>query len=856
MRRALALALVLVGIAGSAPVPPRPIVARAPFEVVADGFGSPRGLVLDGEDRLYVADRDAGTVTRIDAEGRRVIARRLERPVGVAVDLQGRVLVAEERGARVVRLDPGGPTPIVRGVKQPRWLAVSERGTVYLSARRPTRDSDPEPDDESAEPEVILALSAEGGLSVFAQGFQRLQGLATGADAVYAATTGLQGPPHEGGIVYRIPVLADGTAGAVTALTPRDLFERPIGLALDRLGGLYLTTSAAMLRGQRSRDAVVKVRPDGVLATFAAYLGDPRGLALDSRGHLYVADGAAGRVMRFLAPTAPAVDPGPAFVSRPLATISGSTAPTARVDVFRADGAVTIATTSTATGRFSTAIPVTPNAENRLEVFATGERGNGLASAPAEAIVQHDARAPGLALQTPPAGAVVRDRVQVRAHASDVGSGLAVLGVRAAGGGLEGTVVPSLPSPAATVTTAWDTASVPDGAQTLSATAADRAGNVATIERVVIVDNTPPDTQITGGPDGPLAQPTATLTFTGHDNLTPTSGLQFAWRLDDGPLSAFTAETTVTLVDLAPGPHVFDVRARDLAGNEDPTPARRTLVVDSRAVTITIASPVTGASVPAGTVLVRGTIGGGTSTGVSVNGMAALVHGVEWAAEIPVIAGTNVIAAVARAASGGESTAVISVTGTGPTAGISLRAEPASGVAPLEVIWHVASRAPRPIVSYELDAQGNGAFAAPVATLDGARSLYPTPGLRFPVVRAIDDQGHVYTAVTIVQADEAQAAAARFAALWSAFRARLQAVDRAGALAHLSPTLRARFEPILQQLEPDLATVAASLGSIELIDQVDNLAEAAIVQTEDGSPRLYFVYFRRDTRGQWLIQEM
>ena len=50
-----------------------------------------------------------------------------------------------------------------------------------------------------------------------------------------------------------------------------------------------------------------------------------------------------------------------------------------------------------------------------------------------------------------------------------------------------------------TATATWNTTTVADGAHTLSATATDRAGNPATATRVVTVDNTPPDTQITSG---------------------------------------------------------------------------------------------------------------------------------------------------------------------------------------------------------------------------------------------------------------------------------------------------------------------------------------------------------------------
>src|SRR5258705_13966279 len=143
MPQALATALLLTIIAGSIPAPSSSISALAPFEVVADGFGSLRGLAIDTDDRVYVADRDTGTVARLDPGAPRIVARRLERPVGIAIDALGRVLVAEERGGRVVRLDAGGPTPIVQGIKQPRWLAIDD-GTLYISPRRLTRGGDPD----------------------------------------------------------------------------------------------------------------------------------------------------------------------------------------------------------------------------------------------------------------------------------------------------------------------------------------------------------------------------------------------------------------------------------------------------------------------------------------------------------------------------------------------------------------------------------------------------------------------------------------------------------------------------------------------------------------------------------------
>jgi sugar lactone lactonase YvrE len=857
MRHALVLAPLLASITGSALAPVQPITALAPFEVVADGFGSVRGIALDADDRLYVADREAGTVTRLGTDGPRVIARRLERPIGVALDPQGRVLVAEERGGRVVRLDPNGPTPLVAGITQPRWLAVDERGTVFVSARRLTRDAEPEPDDESAEPEMILSLTPDGVLTIFADGFDHLQGLAARHDAVYAATTGPRGVHRQGGVIYRIPVLADGQAGRIARVGPRDVFERPVGLALDALGALYLSAALADLDGPLAQNAIVKLQPDGAATVFASGLDNPRGLAFDRRGHLYIADGSAGRVLRFLAAPAPALTALPPFTRQSAVTLGGATMPRARVDVFVNDGSAPASSLASATGSFAVPIALAPNGQNHLEVVGTAVRGKGLTSPAAEAHVLHDTLAPVVVLQTPPAGAFVRGTVEIRVDAADSGSALATLALSATGQALNPSIVPSLPGPAALATASWDTSAGADGTQALTATATDRAGNSATISRVVIVDNTPPETDITSGPDGTIPSSTATLSFTGADSLTPLPGLQFAWRLDGGPLTIFAPSTSATLTDLAPGAHVFEVVARDQAGNEDRTPARRTFTVGSAGPVLTIAAPPTGASVPAGVLIVRGTVdGGGEEVGVRVNDVAALVHAGQWAVEVPIASGTNAIAAIARSAAGAEATATIAVTGITTIPDLSLRAEPSSGVAPLHVTWRVASQAPRALVRFELDERGDGAYAAPTSTLDGAQSIYTTAGLLFPTLRATDDLGNVHVATTVVQVDDAQTASARFQTLWTGFTARLQAGDQAGALAHLSPSLRSRFESVFQQLGAALPGIAAGLAPIQLIDQVGDLAEAAILQSEDGVTRLYFVYFRRDNRGQWLIQEM
>ena len=81
-------------------------------------------------------------------------------------------------------------------------------------------------------------------------------------------------------------------------------------------------------------------------------------------------------------------------------------------------------------------------------------------------------------------------------------------------------------------------------------------------------DVTPPDTEILSGPDAVTVLTSATFTFTGSDNQTPTESLTYQCRVDGGTWATCTSPHTVN--GLAPHPeHSFQVRAVDLSGNLD-----------------------------------------------------------------------------------------------------------------------------------------------------------------------------------------------------------------------------------------------------------------------------------------------
>ncbi len=95
-------------------------------------------------------------------------------------------------------------------------------------------------------------------------------------------------------------------------------------------------------------------------------------------------------------------------------------------------------------------------------------------------------------------------------------------------------------------------------------------------------DTTPPDTTITSSQCGTtISTNSTTITWTGSDNVTPTSNLVYNYRIDGGTWSAYSTATSHTFTSLTDGSHTVEVKAKDEAGNIDPTPASCTFTVDT-----------------------------------------------------------------------------------------------------------------------------------------------------------------------------------------------------------------------------------------------------------------------------------
>ena len=361
--------------------------------------------------------------------------------------------------------------------------------------------------------------------------------------------------------------LADGSytfaVRAVDAAGNRDLEPATRTFELDRTGpaaptvrtpadGSWSASATLRLTGATGANQTVEVRGDGVPVTTTADGAGAWGIdlpALAEGAHRLIVttlDVAGNRsaeatVTVHIDTVAPdtTIDSGPDAPTRGTSakfTFSGDAGFQCRLD----QGAWTACVSPLA-------LDAVPEGRHTLAVRAVDRAGN-LDPSPAERAFTIDRTAPAPPVVTAPAADAWSTSGRVTL------TGTAELGARVTVTDRFAVVGPE---------GAWSTqVELPDGDQTVTMTTVDAAGNVSAPTRhVVRVDTRAPDTTIGGS-----------LTL-GSDE----PGAVFECRFDGERWRACAA--AVDPAGLAPGRHVLQARAIDLAGNVDPTPAEVTFTV-------------------------------------------------------------------------------------------------------------------------------------------------------------------------------------------------------------------------------------------------------------------------------------
>jgi len=276
-------------------------------------------------------------------------------------------------------------------------------------------------------------------------------------------------------------------------------------------------------------------------------------------------------------------------------------------------------------------------------------------------------------------------------------------------------------------------------------------------------------------------------------------------------------------------------------------------------IVLQITTPAPGAIITADSVLVRGFVdAGGREVGVTVNGLPALLSGTQWAVEIPLVLGSNTVAATATTVTGAQATTSLTVDVPQPTLQqLLLRAAPASGVEPLEVTWEVINQTGRPLIQFALDETGTGAFGPPTGTFDGVKTTYASPGLKFPTLLATDDQGTTYRASTVVNVLDRAALDATLQARWTGIRSALSAGNAAAALSHIVSDARDAYAVVFNALGSELSLLGADMPAIQPVYFDEDFAKYRLRRQQRVGGTImtitHYIYFGVDTDGIWRL---
>jgi len=292
-------------------------------------FSDPFAVAIDARGTLYVAD--AGHIRRIDRDGIvTTLPGSFDTPSGLALDGAGNVIVADTGSNSIRRIGPDGAVTLLAGdgtagyrdgpaaqarFNGPIGVAADDTGNVYVADSYNDR---------------IRLITADGQVRTLAG--QGAPGFADGQGAIAAfdTPTGIALDRHGAVLVADTgndavrKIAPDGRVSTLAYTDPAD----GTGL-LNGITGLAPTWDGFVYLASFDRGRIVQLAPTGTLSVLAGpgstidgnaalRLTGPAGLAIDRVGALYVADASAYSIRKLsprpagAAPTAPAM-PDPAL---------------------------------------------------------------------------------------------------------------------------------------------------------------------------------------------------------------------------------------------------------------------------------------------------------------------------------------------------------------------------------------------------------------------------------------------------------------------------------------------------------------------------------------------------------------
>ena len=304
----------------------------------------------------------------------------------------------------------------------------------------------------------------------------------------------------------------------------------------------------------------------------------------------------------------------------------------------------------------------------------------------------------------------------------------------------------------------------------------------------------------------------------------------------------------------------FSIVVADAAGNIS-TPVNTTVSGGGGTTgpppTVAITSPVYGAEISLNRTRVTGTVQGAVNTGVTVNGVVALIYNGTFVAEdVSLIAGQNTITAVATSLGTSSTQAQVTVTSQGQAPVVTLRASPNGGIAPMHAFFSYEFSGLYAISTIKVDFTGDGnfdfTFTDPNWPLDW---IYPT-GTYVVRLRVTDTHGTSYDTDTVIVVEDPVGVDAMFKNMWSEMNTALVNGDIATALLFIDSAAQQKYKPVWRALQPHMAEIVASYSPVRALSISEGIGEYGLNRTINGEKRLFLIYFLKGADGVWRLNAM
>lgn len=378
--------------------------------------------------------------------------------------------------------------------------------------------------------------------------------------------------------------------------------------------------------------------------------------------------------------------------------------------------------------------------------------------------------------------------------------------------------------------------------------------NVATVT-ITILDATPPAVTAFTVPATATTLNVPITSFIATDNVEVTGYLVTeSAAAPSSTAGGWSATAPISYTFTSPGNKTLYAWAKDAAGNV--SLSRTASVTISYLLGVTLDSPLSGATINRPDVMVIGTVtnAAGYETGVTVNGVVAIVYGNQYVANhVPLLEGSNTITVTATDAYGTTSTASVTVTAINSGNCIRLTADTQSGVTPLTTTLRVDGTFS--IGNSTLSMTGPTQPEILSSSADQYQIKMTTEGMYFFTANVAGPDQNQYQDTVAVGALNLAALDTLLRGKWNAMTTALGNRDITTALTYISPRTRAIYQLMYTAIIDQLPAMVATQTAFNFASANNNAVFYDLVTMENGVAFHYEVVFVRDTNGLWVIQD-